>query len=164
MPANRATVEAREFDGILERMGPGGAWTCIRIPFDVEATFGSKARVSVKGTINGFAFRTSIFPDGDGTHFMMVNKAMQQGSRVKPGDAAQIVLEKDKAPRTLEVPKDLKDALATTPEAEARFDKMPFSHKKEYVEWIESAKRDETRARRIEKALLMIAASKRLKG
>ena len=101
---------------------------------------------------------------GHGSHFMMVNKAMQKGANVGAGDTVHVVLERDTAPRVLEVPKDLVEALAKDKEARVRFDKMSYSNKKEYVDWIESAKREETRARRIEKALTMIADSKRLKG
>lgn len=64
----------KEFQTKLQSMGPKGAWTALLVPFNVEKVFGSKARISVKGTINGFRYRTSIFPMGDGTHMMMVNK------------------------------------------------------------------------------------------
>ncbi len=154
----------QEFEGKLESMGPKGSWTCVRIPFNVEKTFGSRARVAVKGTLNGFSFRSSIFPMGDGTHFMMVNKAMQRGASVGPGEAARFSIERDTEPRTVEVPADLTRSLAERPEAGWRFEEMPYSHKKEYVEWIESAKRAETRARRIERALDMLSEGKRLKG
>ena len=164
MTSERIPSRPQKFQGRLERMAPGGAWTCIRIPFSAEEVFGSKARVPVKGTINGFAFRSSIFPTGDGTHFMMVNKGMQQGASVKPGDSVQVALEKDTAPRVLVVPQDLTDALANDGEAQAGFDNMSHSYRKEYVDWIESAKREETRARRIQKALTMLSGGERLKG
>ena len=164
MPTGQTPAACQEFQGKIEPMGPGGAWTCLRIPFNVEEVFGSKARVSVKGTINGFDFRSSIFPMGDGTHFMMVNKTMQKGANIKSGDAVQVVLEKDTVPRSLQVPKDIKDALAENGEAKTCFEKMSYSHKKEYVDWIDSSKQEETRARRIEKALTMLATGKRLKG
>ena len=154
----------RDFKATLERMGPEGAWTCIRVPFDVEEAFGSKARVSVAGTINGFAFRSSVFPSGEGTHFMMVNKAMRQGAGVEPGDQANVVLKLDTAPRTLTIPQDLQEALAGSRQAQDRFEGMAYSHKKEYVDWIEEAKRPETRARRIQRALAMLTEGKRLKG
>ena len=154
----------QEFEGVLEPMGPGGAWNCLMIPFNVAEAFGSKARVAVTGSINGFALRRSIFPTGDGHHFMMVNKAMQKGATVDLGDTVRVVLEKDSAPRTLEVPTDLEEALSRDEAARLSFDRMPYSHRKEYVDWIESAKREETRASRIERALPMLTEGKRLKG
>jgi hypothetical protein len=148
----------------LEAMGPGGAWTCLRIPLDVPALFKTRARVSVRGSINGFPFRTSIFPMGDGCFFMMVNKAMQKGAAVKAGDRVRVVLEKDDAPRTVSVPRDLQKALRDHPEAGAAFKAMCYSHRKEYVDWITGAKQRETRERRIQKAILMIAERKRAKA
>ncbi len=157
-------VGREEFEATLEEMGPGGAWTCIRIPFDVQKAFGSRARVSVTGTIAGLEFKSSVFPMGDGTHFMMVNKGMQQGTGLKAGGTAHFALQRDTSPRTVDVPGDLSEALAGNPEAETGFERLPYSHKKEYVDWIESAKRPETRARRIEKALEMLSEGRRLKG
>ena len=164
MPTTQSPTSPQEFEARLELMGPGGAWTCLRIPFGVEEVFGSKARVSVMGTINCFAFRSSVFPTSDGTHFMMVNKSMQQGASVKPGDVVRVALQRDTAPRTLSVPKDLEDALGKHRDARGRFEVMSYSHKKEYLDWIESAKRQETRLRRIEKAVTMLASGKRLKS
>ncbi|SRR5712692_10318428 len=66
------------FTGRPKSVGPGGAWTYLKIPFDIEKQFGSRARVAVKGTLNGFPYRTSILPDGKGHHNMMFNKDMQQ--------------------------------------------------------------------------------------
>lgn len=80
----------------------------------------------VKGTINGFAFRTSVFPTGDGSHFMMVNKAMQAGAKAEAGDTVRVVFEKDTAPRKVVVPKDLNTALARDRQARDRFEKMSY--------------------------------------
>ena len=71
----------KRFKGRLIPRGPGGAWTFLAIPFSVEEAFGSRARVAVSGTLNGFAFRNSLMPEGDGTHSMMVNKALQAGAK-----------------------------------------------------------------------------------
>ena len=158
-----ATLPKRKFQVRLEFMGPGGSWTCIRLPFSVEEVFGTKARLAVKGTINDFAFRSSVFPDGSGAHIMMINKAMQKGSGSKAGDIARVVMERDDTPRTLSVPKDLGNAIANERETEERWEAFSYSWKKEYLDWIEAAKREETRARRIEKAVTLVSAGKRLK-
>jgi hypothetical protein len=146
----------KKFQAKLVPMGDGGAWTCLKVPFQVEEIFRTRARVAVKATLNGLAFRTSIFPDGQGSHFMMVNKAMQAGAGVKSGDSVKVVLEKDAAPRVIKTPRYLRAALSKDRKAEERFEKLSYSHKKEYLDWIESAKREETRARRIEKMLDML--------
>jgi hypothetical protein len=139
----------KTFAAKLQSIGPTGAWTRLMLPFDVEKVFGSRARVSVKGTINGFAFRTSIFPNGDGTHHIMVNKAMQQGAKAKPGDTVRMTLERDDAAKTVAVPADLKQALAKNKRAQAAFDKLAPSHRREHIRVISEAKKPETRARRI---------------
>ena len=61
----------RKFKAKLQAKGPGGAWTFLPIPFDAMAEFGSKGRIAVAGTMNGFAFRNSLMPEGDGTHSMV---------------------------------------------------------------------------------------------
>jgi hypothetical protein len=67
----------KRFSAQLIGRGPNGAWTFLAVPFDVAATFGSRARVAVRGTINGAPFRNSLLPNGDGTHSMPVNKDLR---------------------------------------------------------------------------------------
>lgn len=156
---------SKSFKAVIEGQGPGDAWARVFIPFDVEKAFGSRARVSVRGTINGFPFRTSIFPTGDGTHQMMVNKTMKQGAKAKTGERVNVTLDIDDAPREVEIPTDLTKALKSSATARKLFDALSPSCKKEYVEWICSAKRDETRRTRVEKAVTMLAdGKKRVKG
>ena len=152
------------FEAELEGVGPNGSWVKLTVPFSVEQVFGSKARVSVQGTMNGFPFRTSLFPNGDGTHHMMVNREMRQGAGAGPGERVAVVLEADTTPRTVAVPADLTEALGTDPETAARFEKLACSHRKEYVDWIEGAKQAETRARRIQRTLEMVANGQRAKS
>jgi Domain of unknown function (DUF1905)/Bacteriocin-protection, YdeI or OmpD-Associated len=154
---------SKRFQAKLQSQGPSGAWTRLNISFDVEKAFGSRGRVSVKGTINGFAFRTSVFPNGDGTHHMMVNKAMQQGAKAGPGDKVKLTLERDDQPRTVEIPPAMAIALATNAAAKAAFVKLAPSHKQEFVGWVNEAKQEATRLRRLEKMLQMLKAGKKLK-
>jgi hypothetical protein len=139
-------------------------WACIRIPFSVEQEFGSKARVAVKGTVNGFPFRSSIFPNSEGSHFMMVNKAMREGAKVDTGDTVTVTMEPDARFRTITVPKDLKAALSRLPALDSLFSSLSYSHKREYVDWITDAKRAETREARITSMLAMLADKKTPKG
>ncbi|MFA5896886.1 MAG: YdeI/OmpD-associated family protein, partial [Thermoplasmata archaeon] len=95
---------------------------------------------------------------GDGTHQIAVNKAMQAGAKAGPGDRLQMVLRVDTAPRTVKVPADLKKALTKSKAAQVNFERMTWSHRKRYVDWIEEAKRPETRAKRIDEAVKRISA------
>jgi hypothetical protein len=157
-----AGTKRKTFRARIVSIGPSGAWNHLRIPFDVEKTWGTKARLPVRGTMNGFAFRSSIFPDGQGGHTMMVNKAMQAGAKAGPGDAVELRLEPDTAPRTVAAPPDLKKALAKDKAARVFFDGLSPSAKQMYVQWITAAKQAETRARRIAKAVEMLRAKKKL--
>ncbi len=148
----------KKFKTKIVSIGPKGAWSELQISFDVEKEWGSRARVSVSGSINGFAFRSSIFPDGKGGHTMMVNKAMQEGGNAGSGDIVTVEIEPDKRPRTITVPKYFKAVLAGNAKASAAFEGFSSSHRRAYVDWITQAKRAETRASRIAKGVVMIAA------
>ena len=152
----------KKFRGKLLGMGPGKAWTALKVPFNVEKEWGSRARLSVRGTINGFAFRNSIFPDGKGVHYMMVNKAMQAGAEAQPGESVAVMLAPDTAPRTVTVPAILKRGLAGNAKARKNFAAFSYSHRKAYVDFIQGAKQAETRERRAAKAVAMIAAGRKI--
>ena len=155
------TSARKTFKAKIVGQGPGGAWTRIDLPFDVAKAWGSRGRVSVKGTINGFAFRSSIFPSGRGTHHMMVNKGMKEAAGASAGDSVTVTLEPDNEKRMVPVPADLKKAVQANRAAATLFDDLSPSCRKEYVEWIDSAKREETRKTRVTKAVEMLAAGKR---
>ena len=134
--------------------------TGITIPFDVQKTFGTRARVPVRGTINGFPYRSTIFPMG-GCFMMAVNRQMREGAGAKAGETVSVVMERDTEPRVVTPPADLARALKTNKDAQAAWDKLSYTHQKEYAQSVEEAKRPETRQRRIERAVEMLAAGKK---
>ena len=140
-----------QFNVTLEAGERGGVF--FTLPQKESAKFGVRGRVPVVGTINDFPFRSSIFPTGDGTHYMAVNKEVRAGAGIGAGDRVKLVMELDQAPRTVTIPPDLDQALAKSKTAKTKFDKLSYTHQKEHVQWIESAKRPETRARRIEQVI-----------
>jgi hypothetical protein len=137
----------QRFEALIVAKGPRGAWAFLPIPFEVPRVFGTKGRVAVSGTLNGFAFRSSLMPEGDGTHAMMVSKELQAGAKAGPGDRVKVVMEEDVAERTVEIPEGLAAALKANGKAAAGFEALSYSRKKEYTDWISGAKRVETRAR-----------------
>ncbi len=155
-------AKVKRFRVLLEKDENSEA-TGIRIPFSVEKEFGARARVPVRGTINGFAFRSSVFPMGGGDHYMVVNKDVRAGAKAKGGDTVSIVMERDDEPRVITPPADFARALKTDKAASAAWDKLSYTHRKEYAKSIEEAKKPETRARRIEKAIAMLAATGKAK-
>ncbi|HEU4698601.1 MAG TPA: YdeI/OmpD-associated family protein [Gemmatimonadales bacterium] len=146
----------QRFTVVLEQADHGEA-TGITIPFDVPAVFGTRARVPVRGTLNGFPFRSSIMPMG-GRFMMAVNRAMREGARAKAGDRVEVVMERDDAPRTVEPPADLAAAIAAWPGAAEAWEKLSYTHKKEWARHVEGAKKAETRERRIRQAVEEMAA------
>jgi hypothetical protein len=137
--------------------------TAIEVPFDVQKVFGTRARVPVRGTINGAAYRSSIMPMG-GKHMMVVNRQLRESAKANAGDIVSVVMERDNEPRTVEVPTDFARALKGDKAAQAAWDKLSYTHRKEFVQAIEGAKRPETRARRIEKFLVELAAKHQAKS
>jgi hypothetical protein len=132
-----------------------GVVAAIIPPVDVPEFFGTRGRVPIRGTINGFKFRSSLMPMG-GCHMMPVNKALCAGAGARPGDMVDVVMERDEEVRTVEAPPPLKKALAKNKTARANWEKLPFTHKKEIAIWIEGAKKQETRERRLTKAMQVL--------
>jgi hypothetical protein len=126
----------------------------VALPADVAAAMGGRARIPVAGTINGVPFRGSTMPLGDGRHCVGFRKAARaEAGGVEMGDTVAIEIRRDDAPRTVDVPADLAEALAAEPGLREAFDAMSYTHRREWVEAVEGAKRPETRARRIAQAV-----------
>jgi Domain of unknown function (DUF1905)/Bacteriocin-protection, YdeI or OmpD-Associated len=151
------------FEAVLIRPEGVGTWTYLNIPGEISAIFSSKGQVKVKGTINEYPFRSTALPRGDGTHYLVVGKEIRERIQSNQGDTVRVVLELDKDERLVEVPVELKRALANHPQAAEAFEEMTFSHKKEWVNWIFSAKKAETRQNRIEKAIIQIVQGRNLR-
>jgi hypothetical protein len=132
----------------------GSSAAILKPPFDVAAVFQRKGRVAVKGTINGFSFRSSLMNMGDG-HMMVINAQMRAGAECKAGDTVAILMELDEDKRTVEVPAHLKKMIAADPKTKESWSRLSFTHQKEYVREIEDATRPETREKRI--AIMMDA-------
>jgi hypothetical protein len=132
-------------------------------PADVVEFFGTRARVPVRGTINGYPFRSSLMPMG-GCHMMPVNSALRTGARVNPGDLVEVVMERDEEERTVEAPAVLKKALAKNKTALANWQKLSFTHKKEMALAILGAKQAETRTRRLGKIMEILRTGAKWTG
>ena len=145
-----------EFDATLFKGGDAAnASFFVEVPPDVVRDFGKKGQVRVKVTIDGQPFRLALAPYG-GKHLLGVRKEIREAVGKTGGDTLHITMEVDTEPRLVDVPDDLMQAMAAQPDAKAFFDKLSYSHRKEYVEWIDGAKKPETRKRRVEKALELL--------
>lgn len=140
-----------------------GVVAAIVPPIDVPEFFGTRARVPIRGTINGYQFRSSLMPMG-GCHMMPVNRTLCNGAGVKPGDIVEVVMERDEEERTVEPPPSLKKALAKSKPALANWKKLSFTHKKEVALAIEGAKQKETRTRRLTKIMGILESGAKWTG
>src|SRR5581483_11719341 len=131
------------FEAQLERPEGVGTWTMCPVPLDVEKTFGAKGQFKVKATMDGKAIRTTLMPRGDGTHYFVVNREIREAIQKQAGDTVRVTLEPDTEPRRVELPDDFARALKKNKAAFAAFEKMPYSHQRQYLEYIDEAKRAE---------------------
>jgi hypothetical protein len=139
------------------RAEPGkGDIALIEVPGDVRAVFGM-ARPPVVAKLGTYAFRTTIAVYG-GKSYVGVRKSHREAGKLEPGQTLRVVLELDDAPRTVTPPKELAAVLAKDKTARAAWDALSFTHQKEHAEAIEDAKKPETRAKRVEKAVAMLRA------
>ncbi|MBV9482991.1 MAG: DUF1905 domain-containing protein [Acidobacteria bacterium] len=141
---------AKTFEAKLESDGTRLNWIIIRVPFDVNKLWGTRGNIRVKGQINGFAFRTALFPTGKGRHIMIVNKRMQAGARVRSGDVACFCLGPDLEERIATLPRELRRLLSQDKSLLRWYDELNHSTRKAIGDWIEQVKSPEARLRRSE--------------
>jgi hypothetical protein len=145
------------FTTTLQARGPAAA---IVLADEQVATVGEGAkRFPVRATVNGYSWRTSV-ARMRGEFLVGLNRAVREGAGVTAGDSVEVELELDTEPREVAVPQALAVALERDAAAKAAFDAMSFTHRKEYARWVEEAKREETRERRIAQALERLRAGK----
>ena len=151
-------TKKQSFTATILNAGGGGAY--VEVPFDVEAVFGSK-KPKVKATFEGVPYRGILTRMGTEHHLLVILKEIREKLGKTFGDEVNITVELDTEPRVIEVPAELKKAFKTEKEAKAFFDKLSYTHKREYVMWINEAKREETRHTRIVKAVEMLKQGKK---
>lgn len=132
---------------------PTGVGTYVVVPREVNTTLGLKGRPKVQAVIAGRPYRGSLMPAGDGTYILGVLKAIQQAEGLKRGDTITVELDIDTAPRVVEPPDDLAQALKRDRAAAASWGRLSYTDKKEMARGLQEAKKPETRARRLAAAL-----------
>ncbi|MEL7562947.1 YdeI/OmpD-associated family protein [Dehalogenimonas sp. 4OHTPN] len=145
-----------EFDAVIQSPPDAPKAAYIHVPFDVKEVFGTRARVAVKGTFDNREYRGTIQPMTGG-HVIGLSAGMRKALGKTTGDTIHVTMEMDSEERAVEIPADLSTALDSRPAARDHFNKLPYSHQKEYVEHITEAKKPETRARRVEKTVETLA-------
>jgi Domain of unknown function (DUF1905)/Bacteriocin-protection, YdeI or OmpD-Associated len=126
------------------------------LPFGTREVWG-RAKVPVKVTINGYSWRSTVGNRG-GIQYIVVNAEARRSAGVKAGDVVTIALEPDAEKREIEIPALLQKTLDA--KLTQKLDALSFTHKKEFIVWYSAAKKEETRARRVEKMKQMLATGK----
>ena len=137
--------------------------TCfVPLTFDPRAVFG-RVRAPVKVTLNGYTYRSTVAAMG-GPPCVPLSKSNREAAGLEGGETLEVRIELDTEVRTIEPPPDLAMALEASPPAWERWGELSYTHQREHVEAIEEAKRPETRARRIDRAVQMVAARPKRKA
>ena len=141
---------AKTFQATLERMAGRLNWTIARIPFDVSKVWGNRGQLKVRGDINGFAFRTSLFATGQGAHYLLINKRMQSAAKAGPGETAKLRLEPDTEERRAATPAELLRLLSSERALLRWFGQLNYSTQKYIGDWVSEPKSAGSRQRRAE--------------
>ena len=138
----------------------GKTATGIEVPEDIVAALGSGNRPPVKVTIGGHTYRTTVGRMG-GRFLIPLSAENRTAAGATAGHEVDVDIEPDTGPREVTVPDDLAEALAHDQAARATFDGLSYTHRKEWVRWIEEAKKAETRATRLAKTVESLHAGHR---
>jgi hypothetical protein len=150
------------FTATIEQGDDMGEAAWIVFPYDLKETFGIGNLVPVVSTFDGVEYRGSIAKMGP-QPLLLIRKDVRAKLGKAKGDTVEVKVSLDTSERKVDVPEDLQTALSENPRAKATFAKLSYSDRREYVQWIESAKRTETRESRLAKAIQILAEGKRLK-
>jgi uncharacterized protein YdeI (YjbR/CyaY-like superfamily) len=146
MPATKPVVKT--FSAVLERMEGNLGWVIIRLPFDAAKLWGKRGQLRVQGDINGFDFSSSLFPTGNGGHFLLVNKKMQKGGKAAAGLKAKFSLQPNLAPRKIVLPKELIKELGQSQRLLKVFESLSSSVRNWFTKMVADPKSPEARVRR----------------
>ncbi len=148
-------MEKQTFKAVIKRYEPG--WHYIDMPFDVRKQFGHSARVPVNASVDGFCYRTTLIPGADG-HYIVISQEMRDATGKVLGDELSVMIDVEDKPREINVPADIQQALKNNIVACERFTNLAYPHRKRYTEWINDAKKPETRVKRIAKLVEEMAS------
>ncbi len=148
-------MKTYKFKARIEAASVGGGGACVYFPYNVEEEFGTKGRVPVKATFDGVPYAGSLVKYGSPQHMLGLLKAIREQIGKRPGDTVEVTIQRDDSERTVEIPADL-EKLLKKEKLTAVFDKLSYTHRKEYCRWITEAKREETRANRLTKTVELL--------
>jgi len=138
------------------------SWTFLILPKNMSATLSSRGMTAIEGTMNSVRFQAVLEPDGQKSHWLKVDRKLSKAAGADTGDVVTLEIAPAAKELEAEVPADLKKALATAaPRAQASWSDITPIARRDWIQWITSAKQSETRTRRIKNACSMLASGKR---
>ena len=142
-----------KFKAKIQAADRGGAY--VFFPYDVEKEFGTKGKVAVNVTFDGVPYKGSLFKYSYPQHILGILKSIREQIGKQPGDTVDLAIWKDEELRTVDISADFRNRLKKESLLPI-FEKLSYTHRKEYCRWISEAKKKETRLRRLEKAVEML--------
>ncbi len=157
------TTDPIRFKAALRRPAEpkDAAWMFLVLPAIASAKLPARSMVTVEGTLAGQAFQATLEPDGEGSHWMKVEKALHEAAGVAASDSIELVIAPVKEEPEPVVPPDIRKALAAQPEAKAVWASLTPVARRDWIHWITSGKKAETRVKRVASACDMLASGKR---
>jgi hypothetical protein len=151
------------FEATLQRPAEpaGAAWTFLVLPADASAKLPARGMVTVDGTLAGQPFQATLEPDGEGSHWLKVDAALREAAGVEAGDEVALQIAPVKEEPEPKLPPDVRKALAAHPAAMATWQDITAVARRDWIHWITSGKKAETRVKRIATACDMLASGKR---
>lgn len=150
------------FDAKLLRPArPGSLWGFVVLPKDVSKKLPRRGRTTVEGTINGHRLQATLEPDGQLSHWLPVSREFHRAAGVDVGDVVTLEIRPVKQEPEPEIPSDLQEALAASPEALGVWEETTTIARVDWVHWITSAKQAKTRTKRIGDACEMLSSGKK---
>ena len=152
------------FNAKLRRPAVNGkrdGWTFLILPKNASAKLPTRGRTTVEGTINDHPFQATLEPDGQKSHWLKVSRKIREAAAAKVGDVLPLVITSVGEEPEAKVPADFRKALSAAPKARALWVDITPIARRDWIHWITSAKKPETRARRIKNACEMLAGGKR---
>jgi uncharacterized protein YdeI (YjbR/CyaY-like superfamily) len=140
----------QRFRSLLKPDGTNLKWVIAQVPFSPAKVWKTRQGMRVKGTINGFAFRTSLFGSAEKGYVVLVNKTMQKGAEAYAGEMAEFTLEPDLEERSATVPPELAKLLKQDRALARWFAALSYSYRKDICSTVSEPKSAEARQRRAE--------------
>ncbi|CAM5466605.1 YdeI/OmpD-associated family protein [Eoetvoesiella caeni] len=141
--------------------GKGDSWAFLVLPKAISEKLPRRGRTSVQGAINGHPFQATLEPDGQLSHWLKVDKNLQEAAVASPGQTVTVQVSSTKPEPEPKLPDDLREALAKSPEAKATWEDTTTIARLDWIHWIESAKQAKTRKSRIDNACDMLTSGKK---